>query len=464
MAARTSIAWMFCLAISGCGGVHSIWLDIPGTDGESAVFFLPEAADPEFFALHRASSEGRVSFSLPSPDESHVVEALVFNQPLPQLGLRAGPIQPLPPGEGERISGWTSSYAAVIRDNRSDGWRPTDEPSEFLKDLRVLGPPRPCPEVRLIANLATDVRSDGRFAVPVSPTSALVLFDNRELLLVRTDGSFDQVQVAGESAPELTSLALDEDGQLWAGSTRLHRAELNGLILELEDVGSSSSSTPLFRLAPGIDEGGLEEIFAMGKEGHFKRFSQGDWQDLHRFPPESGAAFAVSRLGPGEAIASFESGPEAAYFRRGHTALESLGTGNLQAVGHVPGVGVLATATGQVYLRAPDETWRRLEDNPVWLGIRVIHPLARRESFIMGGGNGLIAIWTGGRFCQELCFATASGSSRPCASEQGTLRVREHYVNAIAQLEDGTLLVAGNNGNSQPLADLQLLELVWPDS
>lgn len=175
------------------------------------------------------------------------------------------------------------------------------------------------------------------------------------------------------------------------------------------------------------------EIFALSWEGHFERWVPGQPPELiHDFGDFTGilSHAALIRLGPGEAMAGFNSSPFIVHYANGSVRMELVaeGAGISALAVHPSGPVYAANANSAIYTRTEGGEWRL--DRDLQLGAPI--------STLVPWRGGLLVSGTGGFFGR---LATLPDDRERFLLCRQTLR---HSVRLHALLGEGAVVFTGS--------------------
>ncbi len=399
-------------ALSGCGEDASVWLGLPAEFRASAaaIFAVEGDGAPRLVAVE---PDPALKVELIARGERSALWALLYDQPLADLGLEPGPLVLAPEGTDRRSTRPIPAPARIVTASligrRTDGWAPAPALSATLTSLRLPGPAhalRGC-TVFEETRFAFSPAVDATFAIALDSTSALVGLEDGRFFRATLDG----IEEVSLPVPDgvYYSAHLDARGRLWLGG------------VDMLVVGRLDDGRPFETVAEG-ELGRLEwlegppggdgsELFALSAEGGVWRFLDGRPQVLLPAGVRQDWRRGLAVLGPGEVLAVGLHRPILRWSAADGWVDETSRAASadaMVAVEHLAGRGVFAgTLIGEVLSRDRDGRWEHLSGSPLALPVNAIVPIA--EGILAAGGGGNAAEWRPGEgFCPSFVVSSAT--------------------------------------------------------
>ena len=390
---------------------------------------------------------------LPASDEPVVLEAMVYDVPLDELGLTAGPLQSAAEPNVALPAGGVTFVATVEADaTAAPAWQAVPNVPPMLSSLRIAAPPAPrcrpaAAQAYLLDRTHTldrteyEIRGDGML-VALGDGSALLSTVWGTLALLRVDGLTELPNPPAEVA-RMRSAIRAADGTLFIAGLEgeVWRATFDGLALSLTNVRSRDLAQGIGRwLVGGQTPGGIELYLLTHSErrsndNSVHRFTGGAWTLVKRYSTHfrvglNGFSYpgGLVWLGPGRVLASWYSRtsdqPDRIVLIDGNSANVDSSAPERQflsaGTAHDGGA-LLATREGSVHHWHPDGTWSDLHD----IEHSVLGIADDGAGYMYGGGG----------------FSTSSWStdSGVCPYTQHIA----HHVHQVVELEPGVHALYG---------------------
>lgn len=344
-------------------------------------------------AVDLSGAPGPVSLSPPSGERRGLVEVLLYERPLAELGFVEGAITPSPSGEpGFRLPSARSIFQLRLEDGE-DRWSESSSVSPALAAFRSsVPPPSPCYRFHLTQRVIPS--GNGVTFVALGNEGVALLGSGGRIFAITTT-VVAGVTIVDRPQLDITSVHRAGSGSLYLGARAgaIYSGRLEGTAIAVERIGTSSAS-PRFIDSGGV--GGEDELFIVTRDplrgtSNFGRLFAGSFTVLHSFPgdhPDAEDYGGVVRLGPRSAIAGRVVSPELVRWSDGTMTREVPGDGRegISAMTWVPSLGVVVgTSVGGLYAH-DGARWKALPSSGVSLGVTALAPF--EDGFFYGGVNG----------------------------------------------------------------------------
>lgn len=323
------------------------------------------------------------------PGGSALLEALLYERTLAQLGLQEGPLNPAPVGQGELLPD-ASRLLSVQLSEKSDGaWRTPAELSEVMRSLRVSRAGNDCidfePEVVGLPEgssvLTAQPLSDDSLLL-ITEVGAYTLSSALELRAVQTT-----IPESGEHV--ITSGMLRADGTLWLSTERdFYTAVLQDQELVATRFSAPPPSTEIIGMVEGPSNRQLTALTHAG-EIFILDLDARSWRRLYRSPEFNPTVRAgMTRLEDGRIAVVRAFDPNVIFIETDGTlsqeSPESTGFG-FSSIRWIEGLGlVIGSTAGELSVRQADGTWRSLGPSGL---TQEVQALAYFDGGLVSGGT-----------------------------------------------------------------------------
>lgn len=337
-----------------------------------------------------------VFLSPPSGERRGLVEVLLYESPLAELGFVEGAIASSPSGQpGFRLPSTRSIFHLRLEDGEhgEDRWTESSSVSPALAAFRSsVAPPSPCYRFHLTQRVIPS--GNGVTFVALGNEGVALLGSGGRIFAITTTAVAD-VTIVDRPQLDITSVHRTASGSLYLGARAggIYSGRLAGTEIAVERVGTSSAGPRFMESGP---VGGEDELFIVTRDSvlgtsHFGRLFAGSFTVLHTFPNDRPGAEdygGLVRLGPRSAIAGRVVSPEMVRWSDGVMTREVPGDGleGISAVTWVPSLGVVVgTSVGGLYAHNGTR-WKALPSPGASLGVTALAPF--EDGFFYGGVNG----------------------------------------------------------------------------
>ncbi len=355
---------LLLLLLFGCSEGGPLFLPYPPLNGAKTVMVAVEQDDGldvhvvdvagDIDALKYALHEGR-AFN---------AKALMYEESVEALGMQAGLLQSLAPGEGEPLPSPREIYATEVTPEEGEArWRLDSALGTKLAAFRHAPTPLCFELASKTVELPTDKGSV--YALKVSAELALVGARNGIAYWVDSAG---RVSTPPNAPPRaMTAAAAAPDGSLWFAD---HTGGIwNGTVTEaagwrVTRVTTNPLRNFMYFMAVGPASDGQPEVYTMDDTGAYYRFHDGGWQLLQQFTDNMNTRRmgGIVRLGPGRAIAAWNVDRFVVWFDNGALRTEEIHpTDGLTSIAQLgEGDIMVGTAFGELVRWQTGTGWRVL--------------------------------------------------------------------------------------------------------
>jgi hypothetical protein len=429
---RRSLPLLATLAL-GCGP-NEVFVPLPALDGARALVLARHDGDHLLVAAHPLPPTGPLKMELAG---GGMLEALLYQRALDELGLIPGPIAPASRDPRRRLEDADATLRLELdADGRSGAWT-AGPPSTELSAFELEGTPSPCP--RLVPD-PISVSVGGAFLglLPTPGGRAVTVTSFGEIYEIDGSGGFTQRNVPSVFSAGAFSVLPGGDLLIGGRSGSVWRvAPLGGAIPPATEL----PHLPSFEAVEAIDggeRGAALEIVAVLKNGEIHRFDGASWSLAGAFPTNPDAAPVASAVwvGPGEAFAASPHSGQIAHLIDGALTWETPPSqAGVTRLVRLDSIGLVAAESGGGLLIRRGASWERMPPNGNTLWVLSISRYG--EGFVFGGPYGNLGIWM------------------PSFGFCPLLQPISFFAEGTAQIDGGLLVVGSKNGS--PVQEAALL-------
>ncbi|MCK6549447.1 hypothetical protein L6R52_26645 [Myxococcota bacterium] len=404
---------------------------MPATPEHRAVLLVVErASGPAELHARAIAADGTIeALSLPL-DAPLSVSALLYAEPLEELGLTAGPVPVL--AAGRAVPATSDVWTARADGGVAGAWQASSIDAPVIAALRIEDV-APC-SVFEETRIELPTFAEAQFVERVTERGVLVGTEDDELFYVERAGATQVAAPPGRLGMSLTFFGayLDEGGEIWLGADlggiwrgRLVPRGCDAVVdpcreLEAAEVGILTKSDKVFGVA-GPSSGVPRELFALTEEGAVERFDGAMWSRIHDLSGSPRYTFrgAIAWLDASETIfASIRDGHVLRWVS-GAVQVEELPRSEdaaVTALVHAPGYGTIAGDERGALFAHLGGTWTEL---PIRATAGVRDLAVRGRGFVWSDDDGAVGQHVpGGARCAPTVPASV-GDTKPHATIVG---------------------------------------------
>lgn len=367
---------------------ESLFLALPDTaSARSLLMFSIGAAGTTGTAFDLERGSPRFDL-LASEDATGSLEAWLYQAPLGELELEAGPLALVRAPAGRPLPRPDAVQLAGILEDELGPWRPGSAEAALSRGLRV-DAPDPC-AVGALEFLGWGSLAAPRFAVSLPSGPVLLGGPEAELSVLSSSGLERIDNPLGLLVTHGVLEASSSPPRLWLRTEdgAIHRGPAE---LPLDVTRAETATVPdVLHFDAGLTPDGAEELYLVDGDGRFLRVLGRELRAIHRFQARAFLPIArVARSRTGEAVAAMYGSPETVRYRDGVLSLLQPLADPFETFGAVIWsdryLGV--TSKGAV-LRLEGEAWREI-GRGLSIDLLAVMPVA--GGFWVAGGDGYLA-------------------------------------------------------------------------